>query len=190
MDLYTIFAIAIALAMDAFAVSIVTGLRLGCSVTYGHMFRLSFFFGFFQFMMTVLGWFGGLFIKDVMQSFDHWIALGLLLFIGGKMLWESFRGDEKEDTGCDPTTGLTLLALSVATSIDAFAVGLSLGVLRAGVWFASMVIGLVAAAFTVTGMRLGTVIGTWVSRKVEILGGLILIGIGLRILFEHVTRGI
>ena len=189
MDMLTLLAVAVGLAMDAFAVAIATGIRLGCTVNAGHVFRMASFFGFFQFMMTVLGWFGGVWVQAFMQTFDHWIAMSLLLFIGGKMIWEAFH-KTGEKGACDPTTGLTLLGLSVATSIDAFAVGLSLGVLRAGVLRESIVIGLVAAAFTVAGMRLGTVAHRRMGRNMEVAGGIILIAIGLRIVAEHMIRGV
>lgn len=178
-------AIAVGLAMDAFAVSIATGIRLGC-VTGRQTFRMAFHFGFFQFMMPVIGWFGGALAGRFISAFDHWIAMGLLTVIGGKMIIEAFKHDE--DASCaasDPTRGMTLVALAVATSIDALAVGLSLGVLGMGIVFPSVLIGAVAAAFTTAGMKLGSRIGMAFSHRMEILGGLILIGIGVRIVLEH-----
>ena len=190
MDIVTVFAVAVGLAMDAFAVSISAGIRLGCTVNAGHIMRLAFFFGFFQFLMTVLGWAGGAGVKQYIQSFDHWIAMGLLTFIGGKMIYEAFHSRDAIRDNCDPTTGLTVLGLSVATSIDALAVGLSLGVLRADIILPSIIIGLVAAAFTVTGIRIGNTVGLRFGRNVEVLGGLILIGIGVRIMVGHIAGGV
>ena len=176
--------------MDAFAVSIATGLKLGCSVKARHTFRLAFHFGFFQCFMTVFGWFLGYSVESIIKTFDHWIAITLLCFIGGKMIFEAFKNDISSEVPCDPTKGMMLLSLSIATSIDAFAVGISLGVLDTGILYPSIIIGLVAAAFTITGIRLGSKLGTFVSRKAEILGGIILIGIGLKILLEHMAKGI
>ena len=190
METLTIFAIAVGLAMDAFAVSIAMGLKLGCSVNVYHTFRLAFFFGFFQFIMTVLGWLSGYSVESIIKTFDHWIAMALLGFVGGKMIFESFRKDTLSELPCDPTRGVTLLYLSIATSIDAFAVGISIGVMNVGIWYPSVIIGLVAAAFTITGITLGSRIGIFLSRKIEILGGIILIVIGLKIILEHIMRGI
>ncbi len=190
METLTIFVIAVGLAMDAFAVSVASGIRLGCDLRMHHTFRLAFFFGFFQFMMTVLGWFAGASIQSFLQSLDHWIAFGLLAFIGGHMFVEALRSDDSGFQSGDPTRGLVLLGLSVATSIDAFAVGISLGVLHSDVWYPSIVIGLVAAGFTVAGMRLGCRIGISLSHRIEILGGIVLIGIGVKILLEHILKGI
>lgn len=190
MDILSIFAVATALAMDAFAVAVAAGIRLGCAVTAGHVFRLAASFGLFQFGMTVAGWGSGVWLARYIQAFDHWIALGLLLIIGGKMIYESVHDDGAPRNDCDPTTGWTLFMLSVATSIDAFAVGLSLGVLESGIWLESIVIGLVAAVFTMTGLRLGNVVGMRFSHRIEAVGGIILILIGIRIAVVHVTGGI
>lgn len=186
MEYISIIAIAVGLAMDAFAVSVATGIRLGCDLRYHHTARLAFSFGFFQFFMTFLGWLMGSSVEKVISSFDHWIAMGLLVIIGGKMIIDSLKSGEGEEIKCDPTTGLSLLVLSVSTSIDALAVGISLGVLHSGIWYQSIIIGIVAAAFTIAGMKLGEKIGILFSHRIEILGGLILIGIGLKIFFEHI----
>ncbi|MFC1541692.1 manganese efflux pump MntP family protein [Candidatus Latescibacterota bacterium] len=190
MELLTIIAIAVGLAMDAFAVSIATGIKLGCLVRIHHTIRLAFFFGFFQFFMTVLGWFSGYSVENYIGAFDHWVAIILLGTIGSKMIYDSLKGDSSSDMSPDPTKGWMLLSLSIATSIDAFAVGISLGVLNAGIWFPSIIIGLIAAAFTTAGMSFGCQIGLLVSRKIEIAGGIILILIGLKIFIEHIIKGI
>jgi len=173
--------------MDAFAVSIAAGIRLG-AVSGHQIFRMAFAFGFFQFMMPVIGWFAGSAAGKFMGAFDHWIAMGLLGFIGGKMIHEALGRDDSQvcETN-DPTRGFTLLGLAVATSIDALAVGLSLGVLGSGIWFPSVLIGIVAAAFTTVGLRLGCRIGILFSKRMEIAGGIVLIAIGLKILIEHGT---
>jgi len=185
MGFLTIIFIAAGLAMDAFTVAVAAGIRLGC-VTGRQVFRLAFHFGFFQFMMPVAGWAVGAAVEEYIAAFDHWVAMGLLGFIGGKMIYESFAaGSGTVFTTDDPTRGWTLLGLSVATSIDAFAVGLSLGVLDAAIWFPSVVIGIVAAVFTVIGLELGCRIGSMLNRRMELLGGIILIGIGVKIVLDH-----
>ncbi len=190
METLTILAVAVGLAMDAFAVSIATGIQLGYTVKVHHTFRLAFFFGFFQFIMTVLGWFSGYSVGNIIETLDHWIAMALLGFIGGKMIFEALGKGTTSELSYDPTRGVTLLYLSIATSIDAFAVGISLGVLNVAIWYPSVIIGLVAAGFTIIGITLGKRIGILLSRKIEILGGIILIAIGLKIFIEHIMKNL
>lgn len=186
MDWVSLFAIATALAMDAFAVAIVAGLTLP-HIGPRHVFRLAFHFGLFQALMPVAGWLGGRLVQGYIAAVDHWIAFGLLAFVGGKMLWEAMNGEGEEALERDPTRGWSLVGLSVATSIDAAAVGLSLAVMGEPVALPALVIGLVAASFTTIGMLLGRRIGAAWGKRVEVLGGLVLIGIGLRILIEHLS---
>jgi putative Mn2+ efflux pump MntP len=189
MPFIELLAIAVGLAMDAFAVSIAAGIRLGC-VTGRQTFRMAFHFGFFQFMMPILGWFAGTAAERFTGAFDHWVAMGLLSYIGVKMIMEAMRHTEKDTAPTrDPTRGATLLGLAVATSIDAFAVGFSLGMLNLGIWLPSILIGIVAAAFTTVGIKLGCRIGLMFSRRMEIVGGVILIGIGVKILLDHGVFG-
>ena len=175
--------IALGLAMDAFAVSIAAGLTVR-PFSGRHVFRLAFHFGLFQALMPILGWLAGQTINQWIADFDHWVAFVLLGFVGGKMLIESFRPEDEKPTG-DPTRGWMLVTLSLATSIDALAVGLSLAMLNVSVWMPSVIIGLVAAAMTALGMttanRLGARLGRWAER----LGGVVLLGIGARILATH-----
>ncbi|MBM2828558.1 MAG: putative Mn2+ efflux pump MntP [Actinobacteria bacterium] len=173
--------------MDALAVAIATGIVLG-KVSARQMFRLSFHFGLFQFLMPVIGWLAGLSVERYISGYDHWLAFGLLAFIGAKMIYEALCGNDKEKKGSDPTRGSSLVLLSVATSMDALAVGLSLGVLRIEIWYPSVVIGLVAAALTAAGLHLGGRLGQRFGRKMEIAGGLILVGIGFKILLQHLMH--
>jgi len=136
--------------------------------------------------MPILGWSAGQSIQKYIQAFDHWVAFGLLLLIGGKMIYESFELRKKEKKyESDPTKGLSLLLLSVATSIDALAVGLSLAFLGVGIVYPAVVIGFVAFILTLIGMKMGSLLGHLVKKRGEMLGGAILIIIGLVILFEH-----
>jgi putative Mn2+ efflux pump MntP len=173
---------AVGLAMDALAVSIAAGLTLG-RLTFRHVFRLAFHFGLFQFLMPVVGWLAGRTVEAHIRAVDHWVAFGLLAFVGGKMLWEAFR--KEEDRPGDPTRGWMLVILSIATSIDALAVGLTLGILQVSIWIPSVVIGLVACAFTTVGILSGSRIGKRLGRWPQVLGGLVLVGIGVKILVEH-----
>ena len=177
--------LAVGLAMDALAVAIGTGLVLK-HLTFRHVFRLAFHFGLFQFLMPVLGWLAGRTIDAYIRGFDHWVAFGLLAFVGGKMLWEARRKEAEARPG-DPTRGWMLVLLSVATSIDALAVGLSMAFLHVSIWLPSAVIGLVAFAFTVAGLLLGSRVGHTLGRWPEVVGGLVLLGIGAKILAEHLA---
>lgn len=184
MDPLTLLGIAVALAMDAFAVALGTGMNLA-AVTGRHLFRLGFHFGLFQALMPVIGWLAGIGLQQKIAAWDHWVAFALLAGVGGHMLWEAWRGDHEGKGVGDPTRGLSLVVLSVATSIDALAVGFSLSILGVSIWTPALVIGLVAGAFTVAGMLIGRRAGDQWGPRVEVLGGLILIGIGVKILVEH-----
>jgi putative Mn2+ efflux pump MntP len=184
MNFITILGIAFGLAMDAFAVSIAVGSRLE-RLTLRRLFRLSFHFGLFQFLMPIIGWFAGLAIARAMHHYDHWIAFALLTYIGGKMIWESWKPDERRQSLSDPTRKWTLVLLSLATSIDAFAVGLSIALLNVAILFPSVIIGIVAAAMTAIGMTFGRTLGARFGKRMELLGGLILFAIGIRIVLAH-----
>lgn len=187
MDLLTIFGIAVALAMDAFAVAIATGVGLK-QVSLRQTFRLSWHFGLFQAMMPVIGWGLGSSVQSYMQAYAHWVAFTLLALVGSNMLKEAILADEDEEAKPqkDATKGLTLVMLSVATSIDAMAVGLSMSMLRVSIVTPAFIIGIVAALFTIFGLHLGKRVArlTWLSTWAEIIGGLVLWLIGLNILRE------
>lgn len=175
--------IALALAMDAFAVALAAGAVLN-PLTRRHLFRLGFHFGLFQALMPIGGWLIGITVQKWISAYDHWIAFVLLAFVGGRMILEAFG--EKDDTAVsDPTRGFTMVMLSVATSIDALAVGLSLAMLGVSVWRPATVIGIVAGVLTVSGMLMGRRLGDRWGKRVEVCGGLVLCIIGLKILFEH-----
>lgn len=184
MNTVEVLLIALALAMDAFAVSIAAGLTVD-EVTPRHVFRMGFHFGLFQFLMPVLGYYAGLSFAEQVSAIDHWLAFGLLTGVGLKMLWEARRRDDPQAARQDPTRGLTLVTLSVATSIDAAAVGLSLALSGAGIWFPAIVIGLVAGLLSAAGIGWGRRLGGRFDRWAEAAGGLVLILIGLRILAAH-----
>lgn len=184
----TLLGIAVGLAMDAFAVALGVGLALA-TVTRRQAFRLSWHFGLFQFLMPVLGWLAGRTVERQIAAVDHWLAFALLAGIGGKMLYEAGRGGTEPRAAGDPTRGWSLLALSVATSVDALAVGLSLGLLRVRIWYPAAVIGVVAALLTAAGLRLGKRLGAIFGRRMEALGGVVLLAIGAKILLEHLRAG-
>jgi putative Mn2+ efflux pump MntP len=174
---------AVGLAMDAFAVSIAAGLAVG-TVTPRHVFRIAWHFGLFQFLMPVIGWWLGSQVAGRIATWDHWLACGLLIFIGGKMLFEAFEEREKRRQS-DPTRGWMLVTLSLATSIDALAVGLSTAFLEVTIWKPSVIIGLVACVFSGVGITFANKVLGRFGRAAEVMGGLTLILIGARIFLQH-----
>lgn len=179
--------VALGLAMDAFAVAIAASATLG-RVSPRQVLRLSFHFGLFQALMPTLGWLGGSKLEHVLAPWDHWVAFGLLAVIGARAITQALCGaPEEEKPRKDPTRGITMVALSAAVSMDALAVGVSLGVLREPLLLPVVVIGLVAAGMTILGMRIGSRVGMAFGKTVEVLGGLVLIAIGCQILYAHMA---
>lgn len=186
MQLLNICAIAVALAMDAFAVAIAAGITLK-RISFRQNFRLAWHFGFFQAAMPVIGWSAGLTVRSAIERYDHWVAFGLLSFVGLGMLKTAFDRQDKKGEVKDPTRGATMVMLSVATSIDALAVGLSLSMIHISIWTPAAVIGLTACLFTTLGMHLGKTLcrASRISHLAEAAGGIVLLAIGIKILHEH-----
>ena len=207
MNLLDIILLAVALAMDCFTVSIVSGVLFNgqwtmdngqlstrsnnypLSIFHFPLLRMAFLFGFFQAMMPLLGWLGISHFQAYMEAYDHWIAFGLLGFIGGKMIWESF-GDE-EDQHFNPSRLRTQLLLAIATSIDALAIGISFACTGftelSQLTMPLLIIGIVSFLFSIVGYHLGRRFGKTITRRIkpELLGGVILILIGVKILITH-----
>lgn len=182
MTLWEILFIAVALAMDAFAVSIAAGTSGWLSKARAK-FRLSFHVGLFQFLMPIIGWYAGIHIAPLVSAIDHWVAFILLVFVGGRMITGALNPDDQKIKK-DPTRGYTLVLLSVATSIDALAVGFSLAMLNVNIWYPAVMIGIVTSAMSLVGIRLGGYLGKLAGSWMESIGGIILILIGLRILIS------
>jgi putative Mn2+ efflux pump MntP len=185
MKLITILLIAVGLAMDAFAVSIVSG-SLYKELKVRHALRMALFFGGFQAVMPIIGFLAGVGLKEYISASDHWIAFALLCFVGGKMIYEAFQIESAEKNR-DPANLLVLLALSFATSIDALAVGITLSLLKAPLVLTVTVIGLVTFSLSYAGVSIGKRFGHFFESRIEIIGGVILIAIGVKILIEHLT---
>ena len=187
MSILDIILLAIALAMDCFTVSIVSGVikKLSSSII-----RMAFLFGFFQAMMPLLGWLGISYFRSYMEAYDHWIAFALLGFIGGKMIWESFGPEEEQHF--DPSRLHTQLLLAIATSIDALAIGISFACTGftelSQLTMPLLIIGIVSFLFSIIGYHLGRRFGKTITRRMkpELLGGIILILIGVKIIITHV----
>ena len=185
MDTLEILLIAVGLSMDAFAVSL--GAAASGRASGGRAaFRLSFHFGLFQFLMPVAGWLLGVSVAPLVVSVDHWVACALLSFVGARMILAGFQPDVNSFRK-DPSRGWTLIVLSVATSIDAFAVGLSLAMIAGPIWYPAVVIGIVTGSLTFVGVRVGARLGARFGKGMEVIGGIVLIAVGLRIVYTHLA---
>jgi len=183
MNLFEILLIAVGLSMDAFAVSLGIGATRFASGP-RPIFRLSFHFGLFQALMPVLGWLVGSRVVGFISGVDHWIAFGLLAFVGVRMIRSGLDPDAETHLA-DPSRGGTLVLLAVATSIDAFAVGLSLAIMHVAILYPAAIIGVVTGSLSLLGLLMGNRLGRRFGKRMEIIGGVILIMIGLRVLFTH-----
>ena len=183
MNFFEILLISLSMAIDAFAVCLGAG-TTGQADGIRPKFRLAFHFGLFQFIMPVLGWLAGTTVQRYIQAFDHWIAFGLLAFVGGRMLWSGFHPQRDENKN-DPSRGLTMVLLSIAVSIDALAIGLSLALIGISVWTPAIAIGVVTGIMSWLGLSIGNRLGKRFGNVMEIIGGIVLIGIGVRIVISH-----
>lgn len=184
MDVWILLIIATSLAMDCFSVS----LGIGSSplpTTPRRVWRIAWHFGFFQFLMACLGWLLGNTILTFISSFDHWIAFGLLAWVGIRMIREGISTGDDHESYQDPSRGKTLVMLALATSMDSLGVGLSMAFLKANILTASLVIGLVSFLFSVVGLLVGNKLSEKFGKKMEVVGGIILLLIGLRIVLTH-----
>jgi putative Mn2+ efflux pump MntP len=184
-DLIIIMPIAVSLGVDAFSVA------LGASVfptenERRRAFRLVWHFGLFQGGMALLGWLVGRSIEPIIADYDHWVAFVLLAYVGGRMLRSGLRG-EIESNSADPSRGMMLVMMSVGTSIDALAIGMSLALSGSQILWPSLIIGVVAAAMTFVGLKIGHGLGIRFGRQVQVFGGLVLILIGIRVVVSHLS---
>lgn len=184
MSLVELFVLAVGLSMDAFAVSICKGLATK-KVELKHMAIAGLWFGGFQALMPLIGYFLGVRFKDAITEFDHWIAFGLLAIIGGNMIRESFSNDEEHEHE-DTSYGVKdMFLFAVATSIDALAVGVSFGFLDVQIVPAVSFIGVITFVFSAVGIKLGHFVGSKFEKRAELFGGIVLVCIGIKILLEH-----
>ena len=183
MGLLEIIIIAIGLSMDAFAVSI----TLGMSVKRPKIKEVlipGIYFGFFQAIMPLTGFFAGTFFADKIQSLDHWVAFALLAIIGGKMIWESFSKEGKKANE-NPFQFTKMLLLAIATSIDALAVGITFAFFKINIFMAIIITGLTTFCISIAGVKVGNIFGTKFKSKAEFIGGAVLVILGFKILIEH-----
>lgn len=187
--LIEIFLIAVSLALDAFAVSVSSGISIP---GFGgrQAVKMGVWFGGFQFAMPLIGWFLGSSVSQYIEAVDHWVAFGLLALIGGRMVWGALKAGagEKEEAPPD-LSARRLCLLAIATSIDALAVGVSMAFMKVDILVSALVIGVVAFGLSVVGGLVGKRLGALFQRRAELVGGLVLVGIGIKILAEHTMGG-
>lgn len=185
MSIYEILILAVALAMDAFAVSVCKGLAMK-KINYTHTAIIALFMGFFQALMPIIGWLLGSGFQNIIREFDHWIAFVLLAFIGGKMVLESLH--DNQETNCKKESILDvkeLFVLAIATSIDALATGITFAFLQVNIVMSALLIGVITYVICFFGVIIGNKFGAKYKSKAEIAGGIVLILLGLKILLEH-----
>jgi putative Mn2+ efflux pump MntP len=183
MDFITIVAVALGLSFDTFAVSLSFGV-IQNKVLFRQAFRFALIMAFFQAGLLVTGYFLGSFISDIIKAADHWVALILLSVLGIRMLIEGLKKKEKDDIK-DYSSPMTLISMAIGTSIDAFAIGISFALLNIRIWYSAVIIGTVTFLASMIAIRIGKSAGERLGNKVEIIGGLILIVIGIKIFLEH-----
>jgi putative Mn2+ efflux pump MntP len=186
MDFIAVFLIGLGLSADCFAVSVCGSASMGAALDRARALKVAAYFGLFQAGMILAGYLAGKTVVNLIEDVDHWVAFLLLAFIGARMIRESF-GKEKECEAVDISRGKTLLGLSVATSIDALAVGLTFAFIQVAILPASILVGLTAFAVTLIGFGLGRRVGDVIGKRAELIGGLVLIGIGAKVLFDGLT---
>lgn len=182
MSIWDLFILAVGLSMDAFAVSVCKGLSLG-KIKPKHMCIAGAWFGGFQALMPLIGYFLGSFFAEMIEKYDHWVAFVLLAIIGGNMIKESFDKDEKVDSSMDVKS---MLLLAIATSIDALAVGVTFAFLQVQIVPAVSFIGVITFIFSAAGVKIGSLFGTKYKSKAELFGGIVLVLIGIKILLEGI----
>ena len=187
--LIEIFLIAVSLALDAFAVSVSSGISIP---GFGgrQAVKMGMWFGGFQFAMPLIGWFLGSSVSQYIEAVDHWVAFGLLALIGGRMVWGALKAGAGEEEEAPPDlSARRLCLLAIATSIDALAVGVSMAFMKVDILVSALVIGVVAFGLSVVGGLVGKRLGALFQRRAELVGGLVLVGIGIKILAEHTMGG-
>ncbi len=185
MDFITILLIAIGLSFDTFAVSVSTGITV-TTIRFWQAIRIAFTLSIFQALMPFMGWLLGKQVEQLISNYDHWIAFGLLAILGLKMVYESFKNDNEKST-FNPLRLSILLGMAVATSVDALVVGVSFAFIKMNIYWSILVIAVVTFLVSMTGILFGKKVGGRLGKRMEVIGGLILIGIGVKILLSHLT---
>lgn len=186
MAFLTLLLLAVGLSFDTFAVSVSTGLSV-CHIRFWQAVRVALILGVFQGLMPYIGWLGGKQVAHYIADYDHWLAFTLLTILGVKMIWESFQRDDNTSKECNPLKLSLVVGMAIATSIDALVVGVSFAFLQMNIFWAAFIIGAVTFLVAMLGMLFGKKVGGKLGKKMGIIGGVMLIAIGLKILLEHTS---
>jgi putative Mn2+ efflux pump MntP len=183
MNLLSLTLIGVGLSIDSLAASITTG---ACSkqIKLKHVLKVAAFMAFFQGTMPLIGWLIGSSFKRIIEDYDHWVAFILLLGIGGKLIYDGIK-NSNEEVNTNPTKNMLLAGMALATSIDAMILGIGFGLIEINIWLAMLIIGSTTLLFSSVGVFVGDKLGNKINKGIEIFGGLVLIGLGLKILLEH-----
>ncbi|MBK3519916.1 manganese efflux pump MntP [Carboxylicivirga marina] len=184
MNLLSITLIGVGLSIDSLAASITTG---ACSknIRLKHILKVASFMAFFQGTMPLVGWLIGSSFKSIIEDYDHWVAFFLLLGIGSKLIYDGIIGSSDE-MNSNPTKNMLLAGMAIATSIDAMILGIGFGLIEINIWLAMLIIGSTTFLFSTIGVFVGEKLGNKINKGIEIFGGIVLIGLGLKILLEHI----
>lgn len=185
MDLIALLILGIGLSIDSLAASITTG-AYTLQIKINTVLKTALFMAVFQGLMPLIGWLVGSSFKSIIEAYDHWVAFALLFAIGGKMVYEGIQKRDEVGTESKSTSNLMLAGMAFATSIDALIVGIGFGLMSVNIWLAVFIIGVTTFLFSAVGVVLGNKVGTRINKSIEILGGVILIGLGLKILITHI----
>ncbi len=183
MDFFTVFIIAISLSFDSFAASFGCG-AMESDISFTRALKIAIILALFQGLFPVFGFYLGYIVHESLESVDHWIAFALLAFIGMRMIMEGYK-EKPFAKRNNALTNYTIITMAVGTSIDALAVGISFALVYNSIWFAALVIGLITFLASMTAIRIGKYSGPMLGSRVEIIGGMLLIAIGVKILLEH-----
>ncbi len=183
MNLLSILLTSIGLSIDCFVVCVTIG-SIQKNIQLQQIIKISIIMGLFHILMPLIGWYIGASFIDLIRAVDHWIAFGLLFIVGSKIIIESFSSKEN-NTKFNITKFIILFGLALATSIDALIIGIGFGLIEINILLTCIIIGITALIFSISGIYFGKIIGTKYNKKIEIIGGVVLIAIGIKILFEH-----
>lgn len=184
MNLLTLILVGVGLSIDSLAASITTG-ACAKNVKIRHVFKIAAFMALFQGTMPLIGWFIGSSFKSIIEHYDHWVAFVLLLGIGGKLIYDGIKNSGQINTKTDTTNNFLLAGMALATSIDALILGIGFGLININIWLAMLIIGTTTFVFSSVGVVIGEKLGNKINKGIEIFGGLVLIGLGVKILMEH-----
>jgi putative Mn2+ efflux pump MntP len=185
MNTFSLLLIGVGLSIDSLAASITTG-ACAKNIRIKHVLKVAAYMAFFQGTMPLIGWLIASSFKNIIEDYDHWVAFVLLLIIGGKLIYDGIKNNEDAEPKTNPTRNLLLAGMALATSIDAMIIGIGFGLIEINIWLAMLVIGSTTFVFSTIGVFVGEKLGNKINKGIEIVGGIVLIGLGTKILAAHI----